>query len=244
LPGMRNMSEASSWLESPLGRVVVDLERDVLRDALSDVFGFELLQIGSWGQGSELSATARTQHRRWIAPQAAGPGAVRAQYDALPIASGSVEAVLLPHTLEYAPRPHELLREVDRVLMGEGQALVCGFNPLGPWGLRHRVSGGSFPPPADRLMSEGRLRDWLRLLGFEVVSVRRYLFAPPWSQRPRRDGHGWLERRGPVLAPPLAGAYLVRACKRVHCITPIRPVWNRARTVVGGIAEPTPRNTA
>jgi SAM-dependent methyltransferase len=238
------MSETSSWLDTPLGRRVVDLERDLMHDALADVFGFELLQVGAWGRGTELSATARTQNRRWIAPDATGPGALRAQYDALPIASGSVEAVVLPHTLEYAPRPHELLREVDRVLRGEGQVLICGFNPHGPWGIRHRASGGRFPPSADRLMSEGRLRDWLRLLGFEVASTRRYLFAPPWSRRLHHDGPSWLERRGPVLAPPLAGAYLLRAVKRVHCVTPIRPTWSRPRTVVGGMVEPTPRNVA
>jgi SAM-dependent methyltransferase len=241
---MGNMSDAALWLDSPLGRAVIDLERELLRAALADVFGFELLQIGAWGRGGELSASARTQNRRWIAPQASGPGAVRASYDALPVASGSVEAVLLPHTLEYAPNPHELLREVDRVLRGEGQVLVCGFSPLGPWGLRHRLSHGRFPPPAQRLLGEGRLRDWLTLLGFELAGTRRYLFAPPWQRRRRGDGAGWLERRGPMMAPPLAGAYLVRACKRVRCVTPIRPTWSRPRTVVGGIAEPTPRNAA
>jgi len=94
------------------------------------------------------------------------------------------------------------------------------------------------------LLGEGRLRDWLSLLGFEVASTRRYLFAPPWSRRLRTDGRSWLERRGPVIAPPLAGAYLLRACKRVRCVTPIRPTWSRPRSVVGGIVEPTPRNVA
>ena len=238
------MSEASIWLDSTLGRTVVDLEQRLLHEALSDVFGFELLQIGAWGRGGELATSARTQHRRWIAPEASGPGAVRAHYDALPIATGSVEAVLLPHTLEYAPSPHVLLREVDRVLRGEGQLLVCGFNPHGPWGLRHRISQGRFPPSSQRLLGEGRLRDWLSLLGFEVLSTRRYLFAPPWSRRPRNDAAGWLERRGPILVPPLAGAYLLRACKRVRCITPIRPIWSRPRAVVGSVAEPTARNAA
>jgi SAM-dependent methyltransferase len=238
------MSEAWAWLETPLGRSVIEVERELLREALADVFGFELLQIGAWGRGAELAAGARTQHRRWLAPSASGPGAVRARYEALPVASGSVEAVLLPHTLEYAPSPHELLREVERVLRGEGQVLVCGFSPLGPWGLRHRLSKGHFPPPAERLLGEGRLRDWLNLLGFEVAGTHRYLFAPPWSRTLRGDGRGWLERRGAVLAPPLAGAYLLRACKRVRCVTPIRPTWSRSRTVVGGIAEPTPRNAA
>ena len=172
-----------AWLDSPLGAAVLDLETRVMADALGDVFGFELLQLGCWGSHGELCAHARTQHRSCLAPDAVGPGAVRCDYEALPIASNSVEAVLLPHTLEHAPHPHALLREVERVLVGEGHVLVCGFNPYGPWGVRHLVSRGRFPPSGTRMLSEGRLRDWLGLLGFEVTDAKRYLFAPPWSQR-------------------------------------------------------------
>lgn len=231
------------WFDGPLGASVLALETRVLQDALADVFGFELLQIGRWGRANELSATARTQHRRWLAPDARGPGAIRAEFHALPIATNSVEAVLLPHTLEHAPEPHELLREVERILVGEGHVVVCGFNPYGPWGVRHLTSRRRFPPVSTRLMSEGRTRDWLRLLGFEVVDSRRYLFAAPWARR-LREGGGVLEERGPLLVPPLAGAWLVKARKRVRALTPIRPLWQRRVAVVGGIAEPTSRNAA
>lgn len=232
------------WLEGPLGADVLELEAQVLQDALADVFGFEMLQVGRWGAAAESSAAARTQHRCWIAPDALGAGAIRARFDALPIATGSVEAIVLPHTLEHAPNPHELLREVERVLVGDGHLLICGFNPWGPWGIRHLVSRRKFPPTATRLLSEGRTRDWLGLLGFEVVTVRRYLFRPPWNRRlPGRLGR-WCEARGPVLMPPAAGAYLVKARKRVRALTPIRPVWQRAPAVVVGLAKPTSRNAA
>jgi SAM-dependent methyltransferase len=239
-----NDAVPQAWLTTPLGAAVLELEAQVLTDALADVFGFELLQLGAWGARDALCAHARTQHRCWLAPDASGPGAIRAAYDALPIASASIEAVLLPHTLEHAPHPHALLREVERVLMGEGQVLVCGFIPLGPWGVRHLVSRGRFPPTALRLLSERRLRDWLGLLGFEVALARRYLFAPPWTQHMSAHTRAWLESRGPSFAAPLAGAYLLKARKRVRGLTPIRPVWQRAPAVVGGIAEPTSRNAA
>jgi SAM-dependent methyltransferase len=233
-----------AWFDSALGTALLELEQRVLSDALTDVFGFELLQLGRWGGSVDLRAGVRTQHHCILAPDAAGPGSIRADFSALPIASASVEAVLLPHTLEHAPHPHQLLREVERVLTGEGHVLVCGFNPFGPWGVRHLASRGRFPPPSARLISEGRLRDWLVLLGFEVVDARRYLFVPPWNQRLSARSRTWLESRGPRFAAPLAGAYLVKACKRVRALTPIRPAWQRAPAVVGGLAEPTSRNAA
>jgi len=232
------------WLDTPLGTRVHALEAALLREALADVFGFELLQIGDWGQPEALYEAARTQHRRWLAPQACGPGAIRAEYAQLPIASASVEAVLLPHTLEYAPHPHELLREVERVLVGEGHLLICGFSPVGPWGVRRLLSHRRFPPPSARLMSEGRIRDWLRLLGLEVVESRRYLFASSWSKRLPERARNWLERRGPALASPLAGAYLIKARKHVVALTPVRRAWARRPVVVVGAPEPTTRNAA
>ncbi len=239
---MPNSDHITRWLATPLGMNVLGLEREVLADALSDVVGFELLQVGSWGSASELCRSARTQHRRWIAPDATGDDAIRADYHALPVASASVEAVFLPHTLEYAAHPHLVLREVERILVGEGIVTICGFNLIGPWGGRHLLARRKFPPCAMRLLSEGRLRDWLRLLGLEVVNAQRYLFTPPWPRRLPGSGGRWFESTGPHLVPPLAGAYLVQARKRVHVLTPLRPAWQTPRAVVGGIAEPTSRN--
>lgn len=241
---MTDLNAIARWLDTPLGRTVHELESELLAEALADVFGFELLQVGSWGPAESLYGSARTQHRCCIAPDAEGPGAVRACYERLPIASASVEAVLLPHTLEYAADPHELLREVERVLVGEGHVLICGFNPWGPWGVRHLASRRRFPPTAARLLGERRIADWLQLLGLEIVSSRPYLFASFWSKRLSGRSRGWLERHGPSLAAPLAGAYLVKARKRVVGLTPIYRSRARRPLVVVGAPEPTSRNAA
>ena len=241
---MGRTSHSLGWLATPLGSAVLAAERAVLQEELGDVFGFELLQIGAWGDGAELALAARTQHRRLIDPSARGTGAIRADYHSLPIATGAVEAVLLPHTLEQAPRPHDLLREVDRVLRGEGHLVICGFNPLSPWGVRHVLGRRRFPPPVSRLLTDHRVRDWLRLLGFEIVNTRRYLFTPPWQGVTSGRVPAWLEKNGPQFAAPLAGAYLLKTRKRVHAVTPIRPVWQKRPQLVGGLAKPTSRSAA
>jgi SAM-dependent methyltransferase len=239
------VSSPDRWLESPLGAAVLALETRLLQHELADVVGFELLQVGRWGDSGQLCAGARTQHRTLVAPDATGAGAIRAHYDALPIATNSVEAVLLPHTLEHAARPHQLLREVERILVGEGNVVICAFSPWSAWGARHYLARSDFPPHATRLLSERRTRDWLSLLGFEIVAARRYLFAPPWTQGLiglRADS--WFETQGPRLAAPLAGAYMLKARKRVHAVTPIRPAWTSRPVIVGGAPEPTTRQAA
>ncbi|MGC3982539.1 MAG: methyltransferase domain-containing protein [Steroidobacteraceae bacterium] len=216
----------------------------MLTEALTQVFGWQLLQIGAWGDDLSLLASARTQRKAVISqePLATIPGvmSIQSRLDALAIASDSVDAVLLPHTLEAAADPHELLREVDRILPGDGQLIILGFRPFSGWGLRNLLARNGFPPGTERLISEHRIRDWLKLLGFEVADARRYLFTWPWgSASPRAQR--FLENTGSALWPLFAGAYLLRARKRVYTLTPVRPRWRVRTQVVGGLIEPTTR---
>lgn len=235
------------WLRSPLGSRLYALERKLVGEALAQVFGWQLLQIGLWGDDDDLISEARTQRNSVLAwhgqhaPAHSGRGTMlRSRTDSLAIASDAVDAVLLPHTLEYEPDPHEILREVGRILSGEGHLVVLGFRPFSSWGLRHLLAGQGFPPGLERMIGEARLRDWLKLLGFEVVDARRYLFTLPWGSAIPSSG-SFLERSGEYLWPLFAGGYLLKARKRVYTLTPVRPRWRRRPTVVGGLMEPTTR---
>lgn len=226
------------WLASPLGQRLYQLECRLVSESITDVFGWQLLQIGLWGEGQELITEARTRSRAVLARHAGTAVAVHTRADALPIASDSVDAVLLPHTLEYEPEPHDILREAERILVGEGHLIVLGFRPFSSWGLRYAFSRQGFPPGVERLISERRLRDWLKLLGFAVIDARRYLFTLPWGHTVPR-GQRFLESAGERLWPLVAGAYLLKARKRVYCKTAIRISWRQRARVVSGLLEPT-----
>jgi hypothetical protein len=244
---------SSDWLRTPVGQRVHSLERKYVGEALQHVFGWQLLQIGEWGSGSDsegLLAESRTQQKTVIARQLesvkngtpAKTGRVVSRIDALGIASDSVDAVLLPHTLEQEADPHAVLREVERILMGDGQLIVLGFRPMSSWGLRHLVARSGYPPGAERLLSEWRVRDWLKLLGFEIVDARRFLFTGPWGKAAPRSQR-FFEIVGSKTWPFLAGAYMLKARKRIYSVTPIRLRWRTRTGVVGGLVEPAARRT-
>jgi SAM-dependent methyltransferase len=238
------VQELQAWLRTPLGQRVYALERKLAGEALAQVFGWQLLQIGLWGDDDGLISEGRTQRKSvlvWHGERGIDrPCAIRSRTDSLAVASDSVDAVLLPHTLEYEPDPHEILREVGRILSGEGHLIVFGFRPLSSWGLRYLFARQGFPPGVERLISEGRLRDWLKLLGFEVIDARRYLFTLPWGAA-ASSAQSFIERSGQYLWPLFAGGYLMKARKRVYTLTPIRPRWRLKPKVVGGLIEPTTR---
>jgi SAM-dependent methyltransferase len=235
----------SSWWQSALGRALLAAESELLGEALEDVFGWELLQIGAWGSARELLAGSRTRSQSLIAAPGTTCGAnIIGRPSLLPVMADCVDAALLPHTLEFAPDPYAVLREVARVLVGEGQLLVLGFRPWSLWGMRARWSRAGFPPGMRRVLSERLLREWLALLGFEVVAARRYLYLSPWS-RGLSQGESTGRMLRPGLTYPLpAGAYLLKARKRMYTLTPIRPRFREKPAVIGGLVKPTTRSRA
>jgi SAM-dependent methyltransferase len=213
---------AADWFEGPLGARVLREEAALAPLALDDVFGFELLQVGAWGPARHLLDGARTQHTTLLAPEMSTGVTLCAPLDSLPFRSDSIDAIFLPHTLELVDDPYAVLREAERVLCAEGCLMICGFNPFSGWGLRRTfakyVRRPVFPPGTERLLSERRLRDWVALLGFDVDSVYGYL--------------------GPRAAWA-AGAYLLKARKRVQTMTLVRPRRRVRQRVLVGAAEPT-----
>ena len=236
----RYSTALTAWQMGTLGRAVVAAETQLLAEVCDDVFGLELLQLGSWGPGRELLKSSRVRRQTVIAASEAGldPPQIMASPAGLPIATGSIDAVLLPHCLEIEPDPAAILREADRVLLGEGQLIVLGFRPWSLWGLRAAASRTGYPPGLSRLISERRLRDWLAVLGYEVSAVRRYLYVAP--REPRGDSRqlalGML-RRG-LFNPLPAGAYLLKARKRVYAPTPLRLRRRERARLLGGLMNP------
>lgn len=216
------------WLDSPAGRYLLDWEQAKLDTAVADVFGFHALQLGL----PQLAALrANRMPHRWVASDGTASAQLLSNYEALPFADASLDLLVLPHTLEMSFDPHTTLREVERVLVPEGRVVVCGFNPTSLWGMSHQW-GRALPQVGD-LIGYWRLRDWLRLLGFEVERSSLGCYRPAvqsarWLQR-----FEWMDAAGAKWWPILGAVYCVEAVKRVRGARLISPRWSRAKARAG-----------
>jgi SAM-dependent methyltransferase len=241
--GVGQQTSQGSWFDTPLGRRCLAAEQRAVRRALDTVFGEQFLQIGVWGPADSFLRHARTQRRALVDWRADVGADLVTELGRLAIASDSIDAVLLPHTLEVTDSPHALLREVDRVLRADGHLVTLSFKRGGLWGLRHAVSPGGYPPGKRRMIGERRLRDWLELLSYDIGPRRRYCHSLPltnvgrFGRLPEESGLArWL--------PVLSAGYLLKARKCVYPLTPIRPVWSQPRLrAVGGLVEPSARTS-
>lgn len=159
--------------------------------------------------------------------------ALRADYAALPFPERSLDLVVLPHTLELNVDPHATLREVDRVLVPEGRVVICGLNPASLWGLRQRRAnltrrlgiGEPYLPDTGEFIGYWRMRDWLRLLGFEVESSRFGCYRPAVRSARWLARFEWMDRLGERWWPIFGAAYFLIGVKRVHGMRLMSPAW-------------------
>lgn len=211
-----------AWFETTLGQYVLAREQAYCDEAISDIFGFNAVQLGM--PEFDLLRTSRIPFRMSIGPSA--PAQLRADLNHLPIASQSVDLVLMPHVLEFSSTPHQLLREVERVLIPEGHVIISGFNPLSLWGAR-RLFGGEHPdyPWRGKFLALPRLKDWLALLGLEVIGGKLACYIPPVPTQKWIDRLQFMEAAGDRWWPLGGGIYFLLAQKRVHSMRLIMPKW-------------------
>ncbi len=214
----------NDWLATAQGRYVMDWELPRIDAVVADLFGYNALQLGL--PQYDLLAQNRIPLRQ-IAGES-GPVDVLCDLRELPFAANSIDLVVMSHILEFHSHPHQILREVERVMIPHGQLVITGFNPLSLWGLRRRLPNcrDEFPWTGNYI-SVLRLKDWLQLLSFEVERGNFGCYAPPFRQERWLKRTHFMEAAGDRWWSFAGGVYLLRAIKRVRGMRLILPPWNQ-----------------
>ena len=244
----------TDWLKTPPGSYLLGWERANFGEAVSDIFGYHALQLGlpeldslqtnrmphKWqASTSELSEALSLQSDKSLnhptsAISVSSPRiALVCASEALPFPENSLDLVVLPHTLEISSDPHATLREVARVLVPEGRVVISGFNPTSLWGLRQRRGhfyqrlgyDDMFLPKTGEFIGYWRLRDWLRLLDFEVESGRFGCYRPALASEKWLDRFDWMDSAGERWWPIFGAVYFLVAVKRVRGVRLLEPAW-------------------
>jgi len=220
----------SDFLASAPGRYLLEWEQRVLDSAVADIFGYHAMQLGM----PQIDALRENRmplrcialdgssgRPVWTEQHIDGrrEATVVARFDELPFAAASIDLMVLPHVLEFAQEPHRVLREVDRVLVPEGHLVLTGFNPASLWGAHHwmrRIGLRPFLPHSSQLIALPRLKDWLKLLSFEVNRGRFGCYVPWVRTESWITRLSFLEKAGDRWWPVLGGIYALTAVKRVH----------------------------
>ena len=221
------------WFDTPLGQFLLEREQRWLDANLSDIFGYHALQLGL--PERDLMRESRIPTKLIVDPAfdpAVGPSvasstSIISAFEALPIAAESIDLCVLPHTLEFCAQPHEILREINRVMIPEGRIMIIGFNPWSLFGAR-RLFNTDAVPWNGRFVSLVQMKDWLSLLGFEVSAGNLTCYMPPLQSQAWIDRLRGVERVAQHWLGVTGAVYMLQAVKRVEGMRLIKPKWSTA----------------
>ncbi|GAB5449857.1 MAG: hypothetical protein Hals2KO_01850 [Halioglobus sp.] len=229
-----------SWYARESGQYLYHATERAVQDMLDRAFGYHILQLGHCSNEA-LCANSPINHRIVCAARAEPGVQLVAHPDELPLESDSVDAVIAHHSLEFACNPHQVLREIQRVLTPQGQLLVIGFNPYslaGCGSYLRRLAGHSLWRH-HRPVGERRMTDWLHLLGCEVQETVRIHSVPPVGVGRLRRGLTRLDTWSDQHNLLIGGLYILHATKKVAGLhRPRRLNLSRGRPLIGLVPKP------
>ena len=236
------LTQLESWYARDAGQYLLESTRSTIAGLLETTFGYHILQLGVSG-AQPLCEGSPILHRLCCADRPGTGVGLVAEADELPLESDSVDAIIAHHCLEFAANPHQVLREIHRVLTPQGQLFVVGFNPYSLLGCKTRLQGVLRDPlwSQHHPVSEHRLTDWLHLLGCEVQDRFRLYGLPPAGGGRLRQ---WMARGDAMTARynvPFGGLYILHATKQVVGVhRPRRLLLSRPPRLIGLVPKPAP----
>ena len=213
--------DAAEWFATPLGRYLLAREQPYLDKTVADIFGYNAFQLGL--PDLDLLRASRIPFR--VRVDLSGPVGFKADFRDLPVASNSADLVVLPHVLEFSANPHQILREVARVLLPEAQVVIACFNPWSLWGFQRLFHREGNYPWHGRFINLPRLKDWLTLLGLEITGGQMSCYVPPCVTEKWLERFAFMDAAGDRWWPIAGGVYFLQAVKRVHGLRLIMPKW-------------------
>jgi SAM-dependent methyltransferase len=233
------LSELERWYTTERGEYLLQTTSKALQTTLETTFGYHLLQLGLRSE-APLLAGSRINHKVFSCERTGDGVGLVAHPDELPLASDSVDTVIVHNALEFALNPHRVLSEIQRVLTPQGQLLIVMFNPVSLLGVQARLRGALGDPLWQnfRPITPGRLSDWLTLLNFEVHDSQHVVGLPPMGtgrlRRAMERADEWLTRN----RMPVGGLFLVHATKQVVGVHPPR---RRSQLAPGALIDLVPK---
>lgn len=248
-PNLQDSYKAQQqWLNSALGQYLQQEEQVLYDQAVVDMFGFNALQMGCLQMDLLRNSRIPSRYKSTESTTESAPDLCCSD-DFLPLADMSLDLLLLPHRLEFSERPHQTLREAERVMMPEGHLLISGFNPFSFWGvvlgfknlIFNKKTCQKTYPWNGKFIGLNRLKDWLALMGFEVMSAEMCCHIPPFEQEMWHKRFGFMNKLGSRWLPVMGGVYFIVAKKRVVGMTPLKLDWKKVPLKATLITRPTLR---
>lgn len=239
---IKTANRLMEWYTTSAGQVLCSELANKLEQLLPSLFGYYALQVGQINKDIDLLESSAIRNKFYLA-ESGRQCSVKASPMALPFSQDSLDLIVLPHTLDFSHEPHQVLREIHRVLISEGHVVLIGFNPISTMGLTKLAFLRSKRVPwCGHFYSARRLKDWLSLLDFTVLEIHHVGIRPPFQNSNMQQRLEFLNKANKFGLGGIGNVQIFVAKKRVLTLTPRPQPWiARPRILPVNVAEPSAR---
>ena len=234
-----NTSQLIDWYRGHEGIYVLGEIELRIQDKLSEIFGYYAVEMGLHTEICSLLQQSRIKNniKVFMPDTKHDAEGIIAAPEFLPIVFDNIDLLIASHVFEDSDYPHQVLREIDRILVPEGHCLLLGFNPYSYLGLMKSLRLSKFSQHKQTFRSAGKMKDWLQVLGYEVISIDSFGFRPSIERKKLFDSLSWLETLGKRFFSKLGGVYLIHAKKTEFAYPPVTS-WKTKKILSGKSAIP------
>jgi ubiquinone biosynthesis O-methyltransferase len=189
----KRAEDYDSWYETPKGKLVHQIEREVIYEYLKPMPGIEILdigcgtgiyclelaQLGAKVTGIDISEAMLTKARTKAARQGLEIQFFCADARKLPFQDESFDAVVSVTALEFVPDLREALEEAYRVLRPGGRLVVGMIGGNSAWSHYYTAQAASDPDSIFRWAHFPTLEELLAVMPGNEVEGKAVLFVPP-----------------------------------------------------------------
>lgn len=211
------------WYATSVGKATLARVQSIVSGMSTDIFGYYALETGVLAGKHSFLQESRIASQFSLGAIPGENVSLVGTPEHLPFTLHNLDLVVASHALDCTRYPHQVLREIERVLVPEGHCILIGFNPLSFRGLGQLPR--FFKPKAQdcHFYSTLRLREWLNVLGFEVCEMVSAGFCPVLGGDYLFKHARWLDRFGSKFSLMTGNVYIIHAQKKVSNMTPLLP---------------------
>ena len=218
------MDEFKSFHDARLGKVARRMIRRRMCGMWGNVQGEDILGVGYatpylrpfMGSHNRVVAVTPLVDERIKWPQDGKNLVASSKLTALPFADVSFDRIILVHALEHAENPQQLLREMWRVLSGDGKLIIVYPNRQGLWARSERSPFGKGNP-----YSVQQIQTLLEDNLFTPTRICPALVMPPTTSPFFFRWASLWEGIGCRFWPHFSGVMVAEAKKEMYGVTPL-----------------------
>ena len=216
-------NKPNSWNDIPYGTAAKSIVENCLESMLEQAFGYHLLKVGRLS--TELNTSSSPISNQFSMSDE--PSAdLLCDYTHLPIENSTIDAIVCSILFEYEANPFKVLREINRIQVSGGHLYIVGCNPLSMLSLGKAIPNKKNDYPWNgRFFTSHRVRDWLEVLGYQVIEEERVIYHPLLGKYSETS----LWQNIMKSCMPQFGSFYIINAKKVECpLTPSK-AWKKKR---------------